>query len=54
MTEANKMVNSTMKMVRGRVTDVYSDTIESLFSPSMKDFVNDNNRAALRKFLGKC
>ncbi len=53
MTEANKMVNSTMKMVRGRVTDVYSETIESLFTPAMKDFVNDKNRAALRQFLGK-
>lgn len=51
MTEANKMVNSTMKMVRGRVVEKYGATIESLFGGAMKDIVNDSNRAALRAFL---
>ncbi len=51
MTEANKMVNSTMKMVRGRVTEVYADTISQLFKAEMKDFANERNRAALRKII---
>lgn len=51
MTEANKMVNSTMKMVRGKVVDRYGDTIKTLFTGEMKDILNDANRAALRTFL---
>lgn len=51
MTEANKMLNSTMKMVRGRVTDVYGGLIESLFRAEMKDFANKANKEALRKLI---
>lgn len=51
MTEANKMVNSTMKMVRSRVVERYEATIQNLFKPEMKDIINDVNRAALKKFL---
>lgn len=53
MTEANKMVNSTMKMVRGRVVERYEATIQSLLGGEMKDMVNDANRQALRTFLGE-
>ena len=52
MTEANKMLNSTMKMVRSRVVEKYEATIESLFKAEMKDILNDANRAALKTFLG--
>lgn len=53
MTEANKMVNSTMKMVRGRVVEKYGKEIESLFSAGMKDIVNDANRTALKAYLSE-
>lgn len=51
MTEANKMLNSNMKMVRGRVTDTYADTINNLFKAEMKNFINESNRTALKRFL---
>ena len=52
MTEANKMLNSTMKMVRSRVVEKYEATIDNLFKAEMKDILNDANRAALKTFLG--
>ena len=51
MTEANKMVNSTMKMVRSRVVERYEATIQNLYKPEMKDIMNDANREALKTFL---
>lgn len=53
MTEQNKMINSTMKMVRNRVTEVYKSTIDSLFTPERKDFACKANRDALAQLLAK-
>jgi len=42
-TEQNGMVNSTMKVVRGKVEKHYSDRIELLYTPSGKDIYNEKN-----------
>ncbi|MFI3305085.1 MAG: AMP-binding protein [Rikenellaceae bacterium] len=45
-TEQNQMVNSTMKIVRGRVEEFYAARIEAMYGES-KDIFNDDNFAAL-------
>ncbi len=45
-TEQNQMVNSTMKIVRGKVEEHYSDRIERIYTIN-KDIYNDENINAL-------
>lgn len=47
-TEQNGMVNSTMKIVRGKVEEHYKDRIEKLYSADGKNIVNEENIGALR------
>ena len=51
-TEENKMVNSTMKIVRGRITDHYEELLEYLYMPEARDLKNRRNREAMHKLLG--
>ena len=46
-TEQNHMVNSTMKIVRGKVEDFYADRIEYAYTPEGKELMNEKNMAAL-------
>lgn len=46
-TEQNGMVNSTMKIVRGKVEKAYAERIEQLYTPEGKNPVNDENLKAL-------
>lgn len=46
-TEQNGLVNSTMKIVRGKVEEHYKDRIEALYSADGKNIVNENNISAL-------
>ena len=46
-TEQNHMVNSTMKIVRGKVEEYYADRIEYAYTPEGKELMNDKNMAAL-------
>ncbi|MCK5846720.1 MAG: AMP-binding protein [Bacteroidales bacterium] len=46
-TEDNKLLNSTMKMVRGKVEEKHNDLIEYLFTPEGKNIINKRNKAAL-------
>jgi len=46
-TEQNGLVNSTMKVVRGKVEERYADRIESLYSSGAKNIDNPENIAAL-------
>ncbi|MDD3061456.1 MAG: AMP-binding protein [Massilibacteroides sp.] len=46
-TEQNGMVNSTMKIVRGKVEKAYADRIEHLYTPEGKDPVNTVNKQSL-------
>jgi len=48
-TEHNHMLNSTMKMVRGKITEHYSAEINFLYTPEAKNIVNQQNIAALHK-----
>jgi long-chain acyl-CoA synthetase len=46
-TEQNGLVNSTMKVMRGKVEERYADRIESLYSSGAKNIDNPENIAAL-------
>lgn len=41
--EQNHMVNSTMKVVRGKVEEIYAETIDFLYSAQGKQMFNDRN-----------
>lgn len=45
--EKNGLINSTMKVVRGKVEKMYADRIKSLYEPGAKDIVNEQNMKAL-------
>ncbi len=47
--EENKMMNSTMKIVRGKVTDFYRERIDYLYKKDGKNIVNEINLKALGK-----
>ena len=46
-TEQNQLLNSTMKMVRGKIEERYKDFITFLYTPAGKNIVNERNRGAL-------
>ena len=46
-TEQNQMVNSTMKIVRGKVEEYYADRIEYAYTLEGKELMNEKNMAAL-------
>lgn len=50
-TEQNGMVNSTMKIVRGKVEKHYADRIELLYTPEGKNILNEGNLQAISKIL---
>ncbi len=47
-TEQNLMVNSTMKIVRGKVEEHYANRITAMYTPEGKALLNDDNCACLR------
>ncbi len=49
-TEQNHMLNSTMKMVRGKITEHFKKEIDFLYTPEAKNIVNQMNIAALKKW----
>ena len=46
-TEQNQMINSTMKMVRGKIEKAYAKRIEFLYSPEGKQIFNKENLESL-------
>lgn len=50
-TEENGMINSTLKIVRGKVTEHHQETLDFLYSPQGKRIENDKNRQAVRELL---
>ena len=52
-TEENHMVNSTMKMVRGKITDNYKQLIDFLYTSDGKDLYHKKNMENMKEFLGK-
>jgi long-chain acyl-CoA synthetase len=49
-TEENRMLNSTLKMVRRRITEHYKNRIDFLYSPDGKDICNHQNRTIVSRF----
>jgi long-chain acyl-CoA synthetase len=47
--EENGMMNSTMKVVRGKITDNYNDLIEFLYTPVAKAITNEKNIEEVEK-----
>ncbi len=47
-TEQNKFLNSTMKMVRGKISEFYRDRLEYMFTPEGKDICNHQNRMIVK------
>ncbi|MDG5766351.1 AMP-binding protein [Balneolales bacterium ANBcel1] len=50
-TEANKMMNSTMKIVRGKINDHYEELIQYLYLPEAKKIRNSRNRKVMEELL---
>jgi long-chain acyl-CoA synthetase len=48
-TEDNRMLNSSLKMVRRRVTEFYRNRIDHLYTPEGKDPFNRQNRAIIAR-----
>ena len=49
--ESNKLINSTMKMVRGKIEEKYSDRINYLYSAEGKNNIIENNKKYLSSYL---
>ncbi len=52
-TEANHMINSTMKMVRHKIQEVYHDKIEVMYTPEASNTMNQLNLEAVKKYLSE-
>lgn len=50
-TEDNNLLNSTLKMVRPKINERYSDLLEYLYTPEAKDITNKQNIENLKKLL---
>jgi len=50
-TEANRMINSTMKMVRHRILETYEERVEYMYTPEGASFVNPKNLEAVEPHL---
>ncbi len=50
-TEDNRMVNSTMKIVRSKITEAYQDIIDYLYTPNAKNIQNEKNINTVRKLF---
>ncbi len=49
-TEQNQMLNSTLKVIRGRVAERFRERIAHLYTPEDKNLLNPLNRAVIAKF----
>ncbi len=50
-TEENQLLNSTMKVVRGKVVERYARHIEFLYTPEAKNVVNTKNREVVTRLF---
>jgi long-chain acyl-CoA synthetase len=49
-TEANGLINSTTKMVRGKITKYFKKELDYVYKPEAKNIVNPMNLEAVRKW----
>lgn len=50
-TEENRMMNSTLKMVRGVITENYQDLIDYLYKPDSKNILHQKNMEAIENLF---
>ncbi|NBF41414.1 MAG: AMP-binding protein [Spirochaetes bacterium] len=50
-TEENKMINSSMKMVRFKVVEAHTDRIDAMYAEDGQDHRNERNRQAVRSLF---
>ncbi len=50
-TEENQMINSTLKMVRGKITQAYSELIDYLYTSEAKNICNKRNIETITELL---
>lgn len=50
-TEQNKFLNSTLKMVRGKITEYYKPRIDFLYTPEAKNIANHQNLNIIKRML---
>ncbi len=50
-TETNKLLNSTMKVVRRKVEEHFHAEMDYLYTPEGRHFLSDRNKSALSKYL---
>ncbi|MFW5656864.1 MAG: AMP-dependent synthetase/ligase [Bacteroidota bacterium] len=50
-TEDNKLVNSTLKIVRPKITERYKERIEFMYTPEGKQLINNQNKDSMRSIL---
>jgi long-chain acyl-CoA synthetase len=48
-TEQNHFLNSTLKMVRGKITEFYKDRIDFLYTAEGKDICNHQNKMIIKR-----
>jgi len=48
-TEQNRFLNSTMKMVRGRIVEFHKNRIDFLYTPEGKEICNHQNRTIIKR-----
>jgi len=48
-TEENGLMNSTMKIMRGKITEKYADLIDYLYTPVAKVITNERNMEEVEK-----
>ncbi len=51
-TEDNKMMNSTMKIVRPKITEFYHERIQAMYTSEGKHIHNQQNKEVVQKILG--
>ena len=49
-TEQNQFLNSTLKMVRGKITEFYQNRIDYMYAPEGKDVYNHQNKTIVSRF----
>jgi len=50
-TEENRLMNSTMKVVRGKVVEYHKDRLDYLYTPTGKNILNDINYKSIAKLV---
>jgi len=49
-TEQNHLLNSTMKMVRGKITEYFKAEMDFIYAPEAKEITNSKNTASIQKW----